>query len=397
MHDVRVIDDVGQLESMRDEWRDLLGRAAFAEPAMTPTWLLAWWRQFGDADRRRLRVVVVEDGSRLIGLAPLSLRTILHRRALPVRSVELLATGEDPRDEICSEGVGVVVEAGRETDVADALVGALVAEKLGAWDELRMSAMSAEDPMVEALRVALSRANVTTTTAPCGEAPYIPLPSSYDEYLKQLDSSHRYVVVRALRELEKWTGKGGYTLRRATTREELDEGRRILLSLHGERWGREGKEGVFVSERFTRFHDELMPALLDERDGSIDLLWLEANGEPIAATYNFVYRGKVHFYQSGRKIDVPKQVRPGIALHALAIQAAIAAGHREYDFMSGALQYKKQLALATRTLVSLRGVAPTFRARVVVAIRTVVERVADRVRRSRIARSAAAKATAETP
>lgn len=395
MRDIRIIADAGGLESIRDAWRMLLERAAFAEPASTPTWLLAWWRQFGDTDRRQLRVVAVEEGSRLIGLAPFSLRTVVHRRAIPVRCVELLATGEDERDEICSENVGILAEAGREADVADAVVDALTSGKLGAWDELRMSAMSGEDPILDPLRIALSRSNATTAVEPCGECPYIALPSTYDEYLALLDSSHRYVVVRALRELEKWTGKGGFELRRASTRAEIDEGRRILHSLHSERWSREGKEGVFVSERFTRFHDDVIAAFLEGRDGSVDLLWLEAKGEPIAAAYNIVYRGKVHFYQSGRKLDVPKQVRPGIAIHALAIQAAIAAGHLEYDFMSGASQYKKQLALKTRTLVSLRAVAPSLRARATVATCSALDRVIDRVRHTRDAR-AAAKGTAES-
>ena len=63
-----------------------------------------------------------------------------------------------------------------------------------------------------------------------------------------------------------------------------------------------------------------------------------------------------YFYQSGRRVDVPKAVRPGIALHALAIRASIESGLREYDFLAGASRYKRELALATRPLVTLRAV-----------------------------------------
>ena len=108
-----------------------------------------------------------------------------------------------------------------------------------------------------------------------------------------------------------------------------------------------------------------MPQLLDGVDGQLDLLWLTVKGEPIAAAYNIVFRGKVYFYQSGRKLDLPKQVKPGISIHAFAIERSITLGHREYDFLNGASQYKLKLATATRPLVTLRAIAPSLRARAV--------------------------------
>ena len=102
-----------------------------------------------------------------------------------------------------------------------------------------------------------------------------------------------------------------------------------------------------------------MPRLWAGEDGaSLELLWLVVRGEPIAASYNVVFGNKVYFYQSGRRMDVPKAVRPGIAMHALAIQRSIEAGRREYDFLQGASRYKRDLALASRALVTLRAVAP---------------------------------------
>ena len=377
----RIIDDLHQAEALSERWRELLKRAAHDEPVSTPSWLLAWWRQFGDADGRKLALVVVEEGDKLVGLAPLATRLMMHRRAIPSRRIELLATGEDEKDEICSDYVGVIVEKGREADVANALARALVKdEALGGWDELVMPAMSGEDAFVDAFRRALERQGAKVAVTECGQCPHIPLPATWDDYVKELDSSRRYVVTRSLRELEKWAGKDGYALVRASNDEELREGRRILHSLHGERWEGEGETGVFASERFTRFHDEMMPKLMAGIDGALDLMWLTVKGEPVAAVYNIIYGGKVYFYQSGRKLDVPKSAKPGIAIHALAIKRSIDAGHREYDFLNGASQYKRQLALAHRPLVVLRAVAPSLRARAVDAARTLAERAVVRVR-----------------
>ena len=191
-------------------------------------------------------------------------------------------------------------------------------------------------------------------------------------------------MTRSLRELDKWAGKGGLELRTARTPCELNEGVRVLRELHAERWTAAGRDGAFASDRFARFHESVMPRLLAGEDGAeLELSWLSVRGQPIAAAYNVVYGGKLYFYQSGRRVDVPKGVRPGIALHAMAIRASIEAGRREYDFLAGASRYKRDLALATRPLVTLRAIAPGLRARAVEAARSLAERAIDRVRAAR--------------
>ena len=93
------------------------------------------------------------------------------------------------------------------------------------------------------------------------------------------------------------------------------------------------------------------------------LCWLEVEGEPIAALYNIVWDKQVRFYQSGRITDVPKKVRPGLVIHACAIQEAIAAGYTHYDFLAGTTRYKMQLATNVRPLIQLSLTRPSFRAR----------------------------------
>jgi peptidoglycan/xylan/chitin deacetylase (PgdA/CDA1 family)/CelD/BcsL family acetyltransferase involved in cellulose biosynthesis len=382
----RVVVDVSELERLVPEWRRLLQRAAHAQPVLTPLWLLAWWREFGEADGRSMRAVAIEDGSELVGLVPLAWRRTVHRVAIPVRRLELFATGETETDEICSEYVGALVARGKEDDVARATSRAICDGVLGEWDELSMTAMSAEDPLVPRLVGALRADGIAAHTEQSGECPYVPLPRNWAEYLSALGSARRYVVSRSVRELDKWVGASNWEMCRARTPAELLEGKRVLRKLHAERWAASGRSGVFASARFARFHDEVMPRLLAGEDGiSLELQWLQARGEPIAAMYNFVYAGKVYFYQSGRRVDVPRGVRPGIAMHAIAIRASIEAGRREYDFLGGASRYKRDLALAIRPLVTLRAVAPSLRARAVDAARALAERAIARVRAARVA------------
>jgi hypothetical protein len=102
-----------------------------------------------------------------------------------------------------------------------------------------------------------------------------------------------------------------------------------------------------------------MPELL--ANGSLELGWLSVRDEPVAAFYNFRHDGRVYFYQSGRKLDIPDAVRVGVTMHAYLLRAAIEDGMREYDFLAGASQYKMALALSSRPIVRLRVVRSTIR------------------------------------
>jgi CelD/BcsL family acetyltransferase involved in cellulose biosynthesis len=143
---------------------------------------------------------------------------------------------------------------------------------------------------------------------------------------------------------------------RVKSASELAEAKRVLMALHRERWG---GDGVFGSAKFRAFHDRVMPELLAR--GALDLGWMSVRDEPVAAFYNFRRNGKLSFYQSGRKLDIPDEVRVGVTMHAYLIQSAIEDGMREYDFLAGASQYKMSLALATRPLVELRAARDSLR------------------------------------
>jgi CelD/BcsL family acetyltransferase involved in cellulose biosynthesis len=267
----------------------------------------------------------------------------------------MIGSGEHEADETCGDYLGPIAEKGREADVATALAEALVSEVAGEWDELFLPAMNGESPLPALLCSALKARHVLATVEEKTVAPYVTLPKTFDAYLGSLKQNKRSQLKKSLRAFESWAG-GPPLLVRVQSLAELAEGKRVLMALHRERWG---GDGVFGSPRFKAFHDRLMPELLAK--GALDLGWMSVRGEPVAAFYNFRWNGKLSFYQSGRKLDIPDEVRVGVTMHAYLIQAAIEDGMREYDFLAGASQYKMSLALATRPLVELRAARPSLR------------------------------------
>jgi len=350
-----VVQSSDELVRFEPAWRDLLERSSVNGPTVSPLWLGTWWRVFGRTGGRRLCAALFWQRERLVGLAPLQSRLHFYRPGIPFQRIELLASGEPEADEICSEYLGVIAEQGLEEAVAEALAQGLSAGRLGSWDEAVFPAMAADHPMPEHMVRAFRKHAVESESVPCGCCPYVALPADWDGYLASLASSDRYFVKRALREFENWAN-GSAEICEARSPADLECGMRILQSLHGERWG---NAGVFRSRQFTAFHDGVMRSLFAEN--ALALLWLKVRGNPIAATYNVIWKGKEYFYQSGRKLDVPKCVRPGIVLHAHAIRRAIEAGRTEYDFLAGPSRYKRQLATASHGLVTVRAVRAPLR------------------------------------
>ncbi len=391
MH-TEILSDPYCVAALAPEWRQLLERSAVSSIFMTPTWLQAWWRQFGAPDRRQLRFMTFYLEGRLVGLAPFSLRTVRYGGAVPIRRLELLATGEPEASEICSEYLGVIAAPEHAEGVAVELVNQIRAGHLGAWDDLFMRAMSGDDPFVAQLESTLRSEGYRVEVKATGCARSAPLPGSWGEYLQSLGSRHRYGVKRALRDFEAWAGEGNWRLVRADTAGQLGAGQTILRRLHGERWRqRRPGGGVFADPRFAAFHQEVMERTFRGEDGRLDLLWLTVGGKAIAAIYNLVHGRRVYFYQSGRSLDVPEGVRPGLVIHALAIRRAIGEGLIEYDFLGGESQYKRQLAPASRQLLSLHAVASGTRPRALAIVQDGGEYLLARARslRARVATVAA--------
>jgi CelD/BcsL family acetyltransferase involved in cellulose biosynthesis len=353
----RVVSDPRELERLTPEWLSLLTSSPVNEPTLSPTWLLTWWGVFGPVGGRQLKVAVFRDGHRLVGLAPMLGRRHLYRGHLPFQRIEMLGTGESAEDEVCSDYSNIIAERGAEHQVSRALVQALSQGLFGRWDELVVPMAAGDQGGCGVLVGCFNDAGFSTRTQIISSAPYIPLPRTWDEYLRSLSSDNRYYLKRSMRDFNTWAG-GEVELKCATSAKELKEGKRILMDLHQERWHADGQPGVFTSLRFREFHDRVLPLLLAE--GALELVWLEVRNEPVAALYNIRWNGKIYSYQSGRRLGLPRGLRPGVVVHSYAIQRAIRMGLREYDFLAGVSQFKRKLSLTSRPLVHVRVARQSF-------------------------------------
>ncbi|MFM7150123.1 MAG: GNAT family N-acetyltransferase, partial [Gemmataceae bacterium] len=345
-----------QLRQFEFSWRELLASAHQPDLVNYPDWLLPWWEIFGPEGGRQLRCLVLRDESGVVGFAPFLARTHWHGKAVPFRRLEFLASGEGEADSICSEYLEVLARAGREAEVAGELVRHLREGALGPWDEVVLSMMPGDRPMAGLIMAEAVKCGWSASQSELMEAPYIPLPTSWESYLKSLTGTGRRQITRGTRLFEEWAGED-WKIEYASE-ETLKKGQSILHSLHHDRWRDTGK-GVFHSSKFLAFHETVMATLM--KQGALDLCWLVVRSEPVSAMYFFRWNGKVSYYQAGRRLDVPQRIRPGGILLYHAIRRAIEMGQKEFDFLGGKARFKMELALACRSLVEVRLARPGFR------------------------------------
>jgi CelD/BcsL family acetyltransferase involved in cellulose biosynthesis len=355
-----VLDDPAEALGLAPAWSGLLDRCAAGEITQAPEWLLTWWGVYGRLPGRRLRLGVFHDAGRLVGLAPLLARRHWYGGLLPFRRLELLGSGEPAGHGAYSNHLGVLAERGLEGPLARALVKSLCGGAFGPFDEVVLPMMAGDGPLPGLLLEACRAAGLQADLAVTARAPYVPLPATWDGYLRGLGAGARRNVQRSLKAFDAWAG-GTTRLEVLASPADLAKGRQVLLELHQARWAAVGQGGVFRSPLFLTFHDALMATLAGR--GALELLWLSARGEPVAVLYGMSWAGKVYAYQAGRRIDLPGNVRPGWVLLALAIRRAIEAGRREFDLLADEAFYKAQLAPRSRPLVRLRAARATLRER----------------------------------
>lgn len=348
----RLVTDFRELQALAPDWQKLLDQSPSPEPMRSPDWLLTWWQVYGPSSGRSLRVGLFHDGEHLVGMAPLCARRFWYRPGIPMTRLEFLGADANEPDGVCSEYLNLILRAGREEQVIDAFSHEVLRGAFGRWHELVLDAMNGDEATPEQIMTAFERAGCRGDKQTWMDAPYLPLPESWDAYLKSLTSSKRRYVLKSWRDFEAWAGTD-WKMECVRTPAELPAGQKILRQLHSERWQQgEGISGAFARERFTAFHDAVMPTLL--REGRLVLFWVTVRDEPIAVSYLLRANSKLYFYQSGRKLDLPASVRPGIITTILAIQQALTEGLREYDFLGGVSQYKAQFSKTTRPLVCVR-------------------------------------------
>ncbi len=335
------ITDLTELEALKGDWN----RLAEESPFRSWEWLSCWYSCLGQETRLQV-LVVCDESSRIVGIAPFCIDSSLKRG----RVMRFLGSGK-----ACSDYMGLMVEPQHTYRVASAVASWLSSAASGTygkqhvWELLELEGVTKEDDSVRILGDALACKSDWTQTLNSWR---VTLPDSWDTYLSGLTKRAR----RKLRQLDKkFIATGRAEWRLASNETEMYSFYESLVRLHTLRRGTIDGDGCFLHSGFEQFLRMSMEKLFDA-----DRLWLselQIDGRIAANAFGIRTSAGVLLYQCGFDPDLGK-FSPGWIQNIFNLKLAIALGHSHFDFLRGDEPYKKRLNGVPTGIYRVRMAAP---------------------------------------
>ena len=347
------LDDVAGLSA---SWN----RLADGIPFRSWEWQAGWWRSYGAT--HRLFVMTAQDDERYVGIAPFYVE-----HASPVGGVlRFLGSGE-----VCSDQQGLLVEAGYESAVAEALADFLAIQvnshsasssmpanrrsrTLPNWSLIELEGMSATSPANDRFLARLKENDFHNHCSAPVNTWRLPLPPNIDAYTASLSKSSRRKVRAALKQLATPNCRVTFT----ETEEDFERLWSVLVQLHQRRRNSLGDAGCFDRRTHAQFLYET--AREWARTGLLDLACVSLDDRPIAAELCFRGDSTTFAYQIGIDPDYLHE-NPGWLVNTASIQRAIALGQSWYDLCRGDEEYKHHMGARPQPCGSCRIVPPRLR------------------------------------
>ncbi|MHB8744856.1 MAG: GNAT family N-acetyltransferase [Sulfuricaulis sp.] len=349
---IQVIDTTEGLQALRDDWNRLLDCAESVSIFSSWEWQFHWWKNYGK--HRSLRVLVVKNDDKILGILPLYIQSITFFRFLPLAVLRLVGTGGDTSPDY----MGPLLEPGSEQDACLAL-SEFILHELAGWDILDFTDMPDSLALAKTLADMSDRDGLSHYNDATSSIPIIRLPATWEDYLSQLHRDRRYRVRKLRRKLVEAFTVVFYALE---NRDRLDEVIDLLINLHQLRWENRKQGGSFASPEYINFHRDAIKACFD-RDW-IRLYCLELNGKIMAIYYCYRFRNEVLYFQSGFDPAFEDFV-PGQILLGYAVEHAIQEGNKVFDLLKGTYRYKTEWANDHRQTCDLSIYRKNIRAQLV--------------------------------
>jgi hypothetical protein len=289
-------------------------------------------------------LLTVSSAGHPVAAAIIVKRTIWRRKLIPVKTWVLNATGDRRFDSISAEYNGLLASAQHERPAWEEILDHFSTREKH-WDEFQLQGVApwlADAWAKRGLPLRHSRRDVgrflslerIRATANC---------SCVNILGPRVRTRVRHTIAAVEQRF------GALVVSEAVTIQEALSFFSDLKKLHIKRWRGHQHGHAFDEPFFERFHRELIARCFG--DGLIQLARVSAGPVTLGLLYNFVYHGRVSFYQSGINYAVAERGDSiGLLVHALCIDRNARHGQAIYDMLAGDAQYKRALADLTTPL-----------------------------------------------
>jgi CelD/BcsL family acetyltransferase involved in cellulose biosynthesis len=320
--EIRVVTDADEFRSLREPWDSLLVKSSDNNAYLTWEWLFTWWQHYGKG--KKLNILVIGDGEQPIGIIPL-MQASYGKPPFRIDVLENIGA-MDP------DYSGAILPERQDECLAVFL--SYLEENLG-YSAFRMSRLIEGSEFLTALQElsplarSLSMRLKTMTTSP-----YIPLPATWDDYLKSLGSKTRNTLYRKLKKLRE---EHVVEYQRYRPGGALRDKIQYLFKLQQMAWQSRGLSGSFTDTAMSEFNTDI--ARLFSEKGWLSLSFITVDGEVASAVYGFDYTDVFYCGPTGFHPDYAKYSLGHLHILSL-IEEAIKTGRKEFDFLIGAEEDK---------------------------------------------------------
>ncbi len=179
-------------------------------------------------------------------------------------------------------------------------------------------------------------------------SPYLTLSSPETVFDNLYDLGFSKYLKRKIRKLGK---DFSYEFKTLHDKKELELYFTDFIRLNRMRSKDKLQKGVFRNEQTVELFRAIACRFLEMDILRFHVLLL--NHQTVACLFNFNWKQKAYFYQSG--IDLAyRKYSVGHLCHYFAVERALQAGNREYDFLNGAETYKSQWTQSSRDIYRMQ-------------------------------------------
>lgn len=331
----RVITDESGFRELQSRWEELFLSNPVHGPYQSWQWNFTWWRHFGrNGD---LRLILVEDGDRLLGIAPL--RLARRFAGVPLRHLRFLAHKR-------TDYTDFVVRAGSEPAFFSQMLTHWRATSDSRFIEVRD--LPESSPNRGYLEEQSARAGLALRVQPGEACVTVMLAPSFEEFAQTLSKRFRKDIAYYQRSFER---SFAADFRAVSAPGEIPDALQDLVAVYNARWRAEHGSTQFDDPAAGRFELELGTALAAA--GLYKLYLLYADRKPVAGILSYVLNNKCYVERFAHSPDLHKY-SVGTVLLAMTIRDGIAQGWTELDLMRGAESYKLRWNGQTRRTALIR-------------------------------------------
>jgi CelD/BcsL family acetyltransferase involved in cellulose biosynthesis len=301
-------------ESLQSYWRNPEYPLNWGCLFVVPAWLDVWCQTFGNGSEPHL--CSIRHNGELIGIAPL----------LFPGNTALLVGSPDVCDHL-----HVIVAPGSERVFFQHLIAYLRQQGISRLD---LGVVRADSIVLSGLFPAAKSLNCKVFREPEDVTMELDLPSTWDEFLKQLTGKERHEIRRKLRRLNE---AGRVNFRIVEGGDEVREGIDLFLGLFK---SNRSDKSDFMTDQRASFFRSLAGAMAEAQ--ILKLFFLDLDETPAAAVMCFDYNSTIYLYNNGYDNQY-RSLSVGLLSKVFAIQDSIQRGKNKYDFLKGTEAYKHRL------------------------------------------------------